>query len=240
MNILITGGASGLGGAITRKLAEDARHKIYFTYSKSKEEAEKLVADFNNTIPVKCDFGDANELSSLIENIASFDLDILINNAYKGDFIKTYFHKTPSEDFLNDFRDNIIPTIEITQKAINGFRKKRMGKIITILTSGLSENPPIGASVYIANKAYLEKLTKVWATENAAFHISSNSISPSFMQTNLTSKVDERLVEQLREKHPLKQLLSIEEVASTVSFFVDATPQINGVDITINAATSIK
>jgi NAD(P)-dependent dehydrogenase (short-subunit alcohol dehydrogenase family) len=240
MNILITGGASGLGGAITRKLAEDARHKVYFTYSKSKAAAEKIATDFSNTIPVKCDFGDANELSSLIENIASFDLDILINNAYNGDFIKTHFHKTPSEDFLNDFRDNIIPTIEITQKAINGFRKKRMGKIITILTSGLSENPPIGASVYIANKAYLEKLTKVWATENAAFHISSNSISPSFMQTNLTSKVDERVVEQLREKHPLKQLLSVEEVANTVAFFVDATPQINGVDITINAATSIK
>lgn len=78
--------------------------------------------------------------------------------------------------------------------------------------------PPIGSSTYIANKAYLEKLTKVWAIENSKFNITSNSISPSFMQTKLTSEIDERIIEQIISNHPLKKLLTVDEVAETVLF----------------------
>jgi len=99
----------------------------------------------------------------------------------------------------------------------------------------LLNTPPIGSAVYVANKAYLEKLTKVWASENAKFNISSNSVSPSFMQTNLTAGIDERVVEQIKENHPLKNLLTVDEVAETVSFLVNASNQINGIDIIINA-----
>jgi NAD(P)-dependent dehydrogenase (short-subunit alcohol dehydrogenase family) len=235
MNILITGGASGLGEAITRKLAQDRDNMIYFTFSKSGENAKRIQSTLPNTMPIKCDFGNAIELKSLTDSIKKLDVDVLINNAYSGEFLKSYFHKVPADEFLNDFKENIIPVIEITQAAILGFRSKKRGKIITILTSALLNTPPIGSSVYIANKAYLEKLTKVWAGENARFNISSNSVSPSFMQTHLTAGIDERLVEQIKEKHPLKNLLTVDEVAETVSFLVNASNQINGIDIVMNA-----
>jgi NAD(P)-dependent dehydrogenase (short-subunit alcohol dehydrogenase family) len=99
--------------------------------------------------------------------------------------------------------------------------------------------PPIGTSVYIANKAYLEKLTKVWANENVKFNISSNSVSPSFMQTSLISDVDERVIEQMIENHPLKKILTVEEVAETVLFLISASSQINGVNLIINAAVHV-
>ena len=65
----------------------------------------------------------------------------------------------------------LIPTILITQSVLNDFRKKKKGKIITILTSFLLNTPPIGASTYVANKAYLGSLVKSWATENIKFNI---------------------------------------------------------------------
>lgn len=240
MNILITGGASGLGESITRILAKDINNKVYFTYSNSEENAKKIEFDYKNVISIKCDFKDPESVKFLTDKISQYDLNILINNAYSGDFLKSHFHKIALEDFSTDFIKNIIPVIEITQEVIKNFRKKKNGKIITILTSALTDLPPIGSSVYIANKAYLEKLTKVWATENSKFNITSNSISPSFMQTNLTSEVDERIVEQMMSNHPLKKLLTVEEVSETVLFLTKASSHINGIDILINAGINIK
>ena len=240
MKILITGGASGLGGALTRILAKDKDNTIYFTYNTSFAGARQIESECSNTISIKCDFTNPIELKLLTDNIKLFDLDVLINNAYSGSFLKSHFHKISSSEFLNDFKDNVIPVIEITQAVIHGFRKKKHGKIITVLTSALVNNPPIGSSVYIANKAYLEKLTKVWAIENAKFNISSNSVSPSFMQTKLTADVDERVIAQIKDENPLRKILTVEEVAETVFFLVNSSTQINGIDIVINAALNIK
>lgn len=240
MNILVTGGASGLGEAITRILARDSENTVYFTYSNSVANAHKIEFEFSNTVSVRCDFKNSSEVQSLVNKIDDLKLDVLINNAYCGSPITTYFHKIPEDTFSSEFMFNIMPTILITQAVINSFRKKKKGKVITILTSFLLNTPPLGASSYVANKAYLGSLVKSWATENAKFNISSNSISPSFMQTNLTSDVDERIIEQIVNDHPLKKILTVEEVAESVLFLTNASSQINGVDIVLNAGTNIK
>jgi NAD(P)-dependent dehydrogenase (short-subunit alcohol dehydrogenase family) len=240
MRILITGGASGLGEAITKTLAKDLQNTVYFTYHTSLDSALKIEAAFSNAKSIKCDFTNKKELKTLLNFLNQSNIDVLINNAYNGDFLNTHFHKIKINDFIKDFNANIIPTIEITQAAINCFRKKKYGKIITILSSSLLNIAPIGSSVYVANKAYLAQLTKVWATENSQYNITSNSISPSFMITHFTSSIDERFVQQMEDKHPLKRLLNVTEVADSVLFLVNASMQINGIDIVINAASTIK
>ena len=239
MNILVTGGASGLGAAIVRKLAEKNDNMIFFTYHKSFEKSEEITLEYRNTKGIRCDFRNKDDVRQLISKINQIDPDVLINNAYNGSFIKTYFHKLPVYDFSNEFMENIIPTIEITQACIHIFRKKKNGKIITVLTSAINA-PPIGSSIYVANKAYLGELTKVWASENVKFNITSNSVSPTFMQTALTSNMDERIVEQMRNEHPLKKLLTVEEVADTIYFLTTASSHLNGMDITMNAAMNFK
>ena len=240
MNILITGGASGLGEAITKALAKDLNNTVFFTYSKSSVNAQNMEAEYTNITSVKCDFSILEEVNALINKIPEFSIDILINNAYSGNPIKTYFHKNKIADFTEEFNANIIPTVLLTQACINHFRKKKNGKIITILTSFLVNTPPTGASIYVANKAYLKSLVNSWASENIKFNITSNSISPSFMQTNIAKDVDERVVEQIIDSHPLKRLLTIEEVAESVLYLSKATSHINGIDILINAGTNIK
>lgn len=240
MNVLLTGGASGLGEAITRILAKDPSNIIFFTYSNSNLKAKEIELQYNNTFSIKCDFKDSSEITRLIKKIDSLNIDVLINNAYSSDTIKTHFHKIPYEDFNQDFINNIIPTIRITQSVIAQFRKKKNGKLITILTSGLANTPPLGWSCYTANKAYLESLVKSWAIENIKFNITSNSVSPSFMQTQLTSDVDERVIEQMISNHPLTELLTVEEVAEAVSYLTKASSHINGIDILLNSGVNIK
>jgi 3-oxoacyl-[acyl-carrier protein] reductase len=240
MKILITGGASGLGEAITRILTKDQNNTVYFTFANSETNAKKMESDFSNAISIKCDFRRVSEVTALVNKINNLNIDVLINNAYAGDAINTYFHKITEDNFSSQFTYNIIPTIRITQAAIAHFRKKKSGKLITILTSFLVNTPPLGSSCYVANKAYLGSLVKSWANENIKFNISSNAVSPSFMQTQLTSEVDARIIDQMISKHPLKKLLTVEEVAETVLFLTNASTQINGVDIILNSGANIK
>lgn len=239
MNILITGGASGLGEEMTKKFASNSLNKVYFTYSSSHENALTLNNLYPNTVGIKCDFSCDDEVKILIENIEKFDIDVLVNNAYTGNPVTTHYHKVPYNDFSIGFRVNVLSVIAITQASINLFRKKKSGKIITILTSYLANTPPTGVSVYVALKAYLKGLTKIWATENVKFNITSNTVSPSFMLTGLTKDVDERLVEQTINNHPFKKIVSPSEVADTVYFLADATTQINGVDILMTGGAII-
>lgn len=234
MKILVTGGASGLGKSITQLLAKK-NITVYFTYSKSATEAKELEREYKNTTAIKCDFSDEQTVKNLAVKIAALDLDAIIHNAYSGEYLKTHFHKIATDDFLNDFRINVMPVIELTQAAINSFRKKKSGKIITVLSSALVDVPPIGSAVYTANKAYLQKLTQVWANENAKFNITSNSVSPAFMETAMTASTDERIKEQIIESNPQKRLLTTEEVANAIHFLVNDTTQINGKDFVINA-----
>ena len=107
------------------------------------------------------------------------------------------------------------------------------------MSSAIVNKPPIGWSVYTANKAYLLSMNKAWATENAKHNITSNAISPAFMDTSLNGDLDERLKENMTIAHPLKQLLKVEEVATAVDFFVGASQQVNGTNLVINAASDL-
>lgn len=238
MNVLITGGATGLGASITRKIAALKSHHAYFTYNKSIAEAKVLESEFANTTGIKCDFTCPEDMKNILGRIQEMDLDVIIHNAITG-MVKKHFHKIEAETFIKSFQNNVVPIIVLTQTALTIFRKKRFGKIITILTAALVNRPPVGWSEYVANKAYLLSLSKSWAVENAMYNITANCISPSFMQTSFTQDTDERIIEGMKQTHPLKKLLTPEEVADTVVFLVQATQHVNGTNLVINAAADV-
>ncbi len=241
MNILITGGTSGLGRAAVELLASESAHHIYFTFLDNdvyRPSANELTSAYSNSTAIPLDFTDEYALQAFCNELPSFDLDVLVNCAYVGAPVSNHFHKIPAEDFLRGFQFNVIPTISITQAAINTFRKKKFGKIINIISSSVMNLPPVGYSIYVGNKAYIEKMSDVINKEYARFNITSNCILPEFMNTGF-SKLDERLIEQAESSHPLKRLLEPAEVAQAIKFFVDASQQVNGVKLPINAAQYI-
>jgi len=238
MNILITGGASGLGKAITLKLASSPNNKVYITYSNSVDAASTIQEEYPNCIPVFCNFRKPESIQEVVDKMGTWDIDVLVNNAFTG-MIKKHSHKIPLDNFEDSFKVNVLPVIALTQAAIKGFRKKKFGKIITILSSVIIANPPIGWALYAAEKEYLRALSKSWAIELKKYNITSNSISPTFMLTALNQNTDERILNQMIDAHPLKKLLTPEEVADSVHFLVESTQQINGINLVINAAENV-
>lgn len=238
MNILVTGGASGLGKAIVETLAKEKQHNIYFTFNASAKEAAALEKKYSGVTSIKCDFTDEQQLEGLLNALPIMELDILVNNA-SGKFEQKHFHKVDPAHFSITFQRNILPVLRITQEVIKGFRKKKWGKIINIISSAVVNKPPVGWSAYAANKSYLLAMSKAWATENVGFNITSNAISPAFMKTSFTAAIDERLVEMMAQKHPLKKLLQPDEVAEAVLYFSNASQQVNGTHLVINAGEEL-
>lgn len=236
--VLITGGASGLGEAITRTLAAGGGHKVYFTFNKSSNEAAEIEREFPTTEGIACDFRDSSSLNLLLGRIGAMNLDVLVNNALTGMTTK-HFHRSDPNEFLTSFTENVMPVVRLTQAAINEFRKKKRGRIITILTSFLINRPPIGLSEYVANKAYLLSLSKSWAVEGARFNVTANCVSPSMMQTSLTSQLDDRQIEESANGNPLKRLVTPEEVAEAVRFLANASQQINGINLLMNGGADV-
>jgi len=235
MNILITGGANGLGEVITNLLASNKDHFVYFTYVKSDRKATDIENIFPNTKAIKCDFNDTNDVDSLINHIQDFKIVALINNAYVGQAVNKHLHKTNASDLVSTINSNIAPVVSITNACVLFFRKNGGGKIISILSSFLDSTPPAGTAVYLANKSILLQLSKSWATENIKYNISSNCISPSFMLTDFTKETDVRIIEELVHNHPLKKLLDPIEVAKVVEMLISSSAHLNNQNIVINA-----
>lgn len=239
MNFLITGGASGLGNTITRVIATAFPNaNVYFTYYASEQKAKELMSISDKVKGIQCDFTSNNDVAAICKLISDTDIDVLVNNALTG-LQKNYFHKTPMSALTAGFTTDILPVLQITQAFLLQARKKKFGKIITILTAGLLNTPPIGWSVYLANKAYLQAMHRSWATENIAFNITSNCVSPDFMLTPLHSETDERVIENMIAQHPLKKLLTTDEVAQTVLYICNASQQLNGQNIILNAGQNL-
>jgi len=211
MNILITGGSSGLGKSLVEKLCSDKKNNVFFTYNLSRESAEIICSKNSNAHKIKCDFTKSSETDNFLKTIQSLDLDVLINNYYAGSFLYKHFQKIESEEFLNEFSKNIIPVIKITKAVIKGFRKKRSGEIITILSESLI-NPPVGTSIYLGNKFFLKGLSKTWKVENKNFGINSRYICPPFMKTNFTKDIDERFASLLIGK----KSFSIDQISDKI------------------------
>lgn len=238
MNILITGGSSGLGKSITKCLAaSQSDATIYFTYHSSAQAALDIEKEYANTKAIQLDFKNEESLQTVIEKIASLNIDVLVNNAVTS-LNKNHFHKTDAEVFSNGFTDNILPVIKLTAAYIKAARLKKAGTIITILSAAIAGAPLTGWAAYTAEKNYLLSLAKSWASENVQFNIQSNCVSPEFMDTAINKDLDYRLKEEMIKTHPLKRLLTTNEVADTVNFLVTASPHINGQNIFLNNGKS--
>lgn len=238
MNILITGGTSGLGKATVELLAKDG-HQVFFSYLATEEftkVAEEMMAQFENVQAEPLNFCEAESVDPFCEKVKDWGIDVLVNCTYVGRPQTTYFHKIAPDEFMKAFQFNIIPTVKITQAALEGMKKRKYGKIINIITEAVIGLPPMGYTLYAANKAYLMELSKVWNKEYTRYNITSNCILPAYMQTKF-AEIDERIIEQMQQDHPLKKLLTVDEVAQAVKFFVDASQQVNGVKLPINAGT---
>ena len=240
MNILVTGGNSGLGKAIVEQLSKEG-HKVYFSFypvEQCEREAKAMVQADANLEAIPLNFCEKDSVDAFCEHIKTLDIDVLVNSAYAGKAQGVHFHKTPADDFLTAFQNNVIPTIRITQTCLEGMKKRKYGKIINIITSYVIDTPPTGMAIYTATKAYLRQISRSISKEFGRFNITSNCLLPEYMNTKF-GKVEDFQLEQMTAAHPLKRLLTPDEVAQVIVHFVNSSQQLNGIEMPINAAQHI-
>lgn len=213
---IVTGGSKGIGKGIVEKLAESGCN-VAFTYLSSEESAteiEKLSDKYSVKIKkYQSDASDFDQSTELIENILNdFDsYDILINNA---GITKDNLLLRMDEDSWKKVIDiNLNSCFNLTKCAIREFMKKKEGVIINISSIvGIKGNA--GQSNYSASKAGINGFTKSIALELGSRNIRCNAIAPGFIETDMTSKGDGKLLESWVESIPLKRAGHVEDIAN--------------------------
>ena len=234
---LITGGSRGIGKAIAKKLA---LHKanIIINYTSNENNALKVKEEIEEygvkCVLIKCDVSKSSDVENMIETaINEFDkIDILVNNA--GVTKDGLLIRMKEEDFDKVIDINLKGVFNCTKSVCKYMMKKRYGKIINISSVvGIIGN--IGQANYCASKAGVIGLTKSSARELASRNINVNVIAPGFINTDMTSVLNENLKEQMLKNIPQNRFGEAEDVANLVLFLAsDMSSYITGQVINVD------
>ena len=232
-NIIVTGATGGIGNSIIKKLY-DAGANILATGTKD-EKLEELKKKFQNIQTFKFDISQTNNLENFIEEATKQlegKLDCIVNNA--GITQDNLAIRMSIEEWQKVIDINLTSTFLISKFAIKKMLKNKKGKIINI-TSVVGHTGNLGQTNYTASKAGIIAMSKSLAIEYAKKNINVNCISPGFIKTAMTDKIDEKFKEVIISKIPSARLGEPEDVANAVIFL--ASPQsdyINGETLHVN------
>jgi 3-oxoacyl-[acyl-carrier protein] reductase len=229
--VLITGASRGIGSGIARVFAQNGAN-VAFTYSSSEAPALALQEELSKLgVKVKAYKSDASSFEAC-EKLASevmsdFDsLDALINNA--GITKDNLLMRMSEEDFDKVIEVNLKSVFNMTKAFQRVFLKQRNGSIINI-SSIVGVKGNAGQANYAASKAGMIGFTKSVALELGSRNIRANVIAPGFIETEMTDKLDEAVVEQWRAGIPLKRGGTPEDVANSCLFLAsDLSSYITG------------
>ncbi len=231
--IIITGATGGIGHSIVKSLSESGA-KILATGTRL-EKLEELKSKFKNTDFLKFDISKGEEIEGFIENATKQlggGLDCLINNA--GITQDNLAIRMNIDEWKKVIDINLTSTFLLSKFAIKKMLKNKYGKIINI-TSVVGHTGNLGQTNYTASKAGIVAMSKSLAIEYAKKNININCISPGFIKTEMTDKIDEKYKETIISKIPSSRLGAPEDVANAVLFLAsDQSNYINGETIHVN------
>ena len=211
-NVFISGASRGIGKAIAYHFANNN----FVVVGTSRNEFE-FDQKSDNLIPLKLDVTSRDDVADCFEMLKSKDLlpKILINNA--GITSDQIFLRMKNEDWDNVINTNLNGVFNLSKIFVKNMIKQKEGRIINISSiSGLMGNP--GQVNYSSSKAALNGFTKSLAKELGSRNITVNCIAPGYIETDMTSYIDENQKKKLLETIPLKRLGKSEDVAKLVSF----------------------
>ena len=231
--IIITGATGGIGNSIVKRLS-DAGAKILATGTRI-EKLEELKSKFKNTDILKFDISKGEEIEEFIENATKQlggGLDCLINNA--GITQDNLAIRMNIDEWKKVIDINLTSTFLLSKFAVKKMLKNKYGKIINI-TSVVGHTGNLGQANYTASKAGIVAMSKSLAIEYAKKNININCISPGFIKTEMTDKIEEKFKEAIISKIPSSRLGEPEDVANAVLFLAsDQSNYINGETIHVN------
>ena len=232
-NIIVTGASGGIGNSIVKKLNE-AGANILASGTRI-EKLEELKKNFENIKILKFDISQSDKIDEFIENATNElggSLDGLVNNA--GITQDNLAIRMSLEEWQKVININLTSTFLMSKFAIKKMLKNKSGKIVNI-TSVVGHTGNLGQANYTASKAAIVAMSKSLAIEYAKKNININCISPGFIKTAMTDKIDEKFKEVIVSKIPSARLGEPDDIANAVLFLSsDQSDYINGETIHVN------
>lgn len=236
-NVLITGASRGIGSEIARYLAKQGL-KVWINYRSSAAEADALKsqieANGGKAAVIGFDASDEEAFVNAVKTIVDSDgsMDYLVNNA--GITNDKLSIRMKIEDFESVIKANLTSTFIGCREALKAMSKSKFGSVVNI-ASIVGETGNAGQTNYSASKGGMIAMTKSFAAEGAARAIRYNTVTPGFIQTDMTNELKEEIKNYYIDKIPLKRFGKPEEIASAVAFLLsDEASYITGETLKVN------
>ena len=194
-NIIVTGASGGIGNSIIKKLNQ-AGANILASGTK-KEKLDELKDKFENIKILKFDISQSDKIDEFVENATKEldgNLDCIVNNA--GVTQDNLAIRMSLEEWQRVININLTSTFLMSKSAIKKMLKNKSGKIVNI-TSVVGHTGNLGQANYTASKAGIIAMSKSLAIEYAKKNININCISPGFIKTAMTDKLDDKFKEAI-------------------------------------------
>ena len=233
INIILTGSTGGIGGAILETLYNSNANII--ATGTNQDKLNKIKEKFSKVITKKFDILEHNSIEKFVDECSDIfknKIDVLINNAGVTNDNLTIRMK------LNEWNRvinlNLTSTFIISKNVIKKMLKNKNGKIINV-TSVVGHTGNIGQANYAASKAGLIGMSKSLALEYGKKNIKINCISPGFIKSEMTDKINDNFKQTLLEKISLERFGTTEDVANAALFLSsDLSNYITGETIHVN------
>lgn len=217
---IVTGGLSGLGLAITRRLQQSGVFVAVFDFnSKASPEAAKIIS--GNGMVVSVDVTDEAAVRKAVDQVvaARGRADILVNSAGITGKTNIKSHEVDLADFETVMRVNVRGPFLMAKAVLPVMLKHNYGRVLHI-ASIAGKDGNAGMLAYSTSKAAVIGLTKVQGKEYAETGITVNALAPAVIRTPMVDVMPEAQVKYMTDKIPMKRCGSLDEVAAMAAFIV--------------------
>ena len=230
--VLITGATGGIGNSLIEKF--NNLGSLIIATGTNEEKLNNLKEKYPNINIEKFKLEEHNKIEKFIDTIYTKlnGLDILVNNA--GITLDNLSIRLSEENWQKVLDINLTSSFVMCKFAIKKMLKNKFGKIINV-TSIVGHTGNVGQANYAASKAGIIAFSKSLALEYAKKNINVNCVSPGFIKTDMTDKINEDFKKVLISKIPAGSLGSGEDVSNCVAFLAsDMANYINGETLHVN------
>jgi 3-oxoacyl-[acyl-carrier protein] reductase len=237
--VFITGASSDIGEALIKSLTEECVIIAHYN-SNNKRLLELQKETKNKIVPIQANFS-SNE--SIIEMLDKIETEIGVPNKIihlaSPKFENLRFKDVDWNNFQNEINVSLGSITLILNRFLPKMALQKRGRIVTILSSVVLGVPPKALTQYTTVKYALLGLMRALASEYADKKITVNCISPSMVETQFLSQINERIVELAAEAHPLKRNATVLDVIPSILMLMsDDAAFINGVNIPITGGSN--
>jgi NAD(P)-dependent dehydrogenase (short-subunit alcohol dehydrogenase family) len=236
---IISGGARGIGKAITKRLIGDGFFAVIADINLENEQALVDELGSGKFLFIKCDISNQEDVESLFSRVKSEReiINAVINNA--GIIRDNVIWKMPKEDMDKVIDVNLKGTWIMCKEAAKVMREQNSGRIVNISSRAWLGNNR-GQSNYTASKAGIVGLTRVLALELGKYNVNVNAVAPGLIDTPLTQNLPEKVLKNLIDAQPTKKIGKPKDIANVVAFLLsDESDFITGQIIHVDGGRSI-